>query len=173
METFLKKGGLHRIGAKFMSNLIFRALLSGLRWESIIRVLGLRERAEGIGDGNAEGYRYTIVQRGDEILIILPDYQPREKCLEMARKILSKLAPKSRICVAKMGYASSHCNYCLEPTPLPYRCYRCDGWYCESHRLPEKHNCLEEKKKAEKLTGKIKPKKEEKKEIVVAAVPCG
>lgn len=110
-----------------MSNLIFRALLSGLRWEAIMHILGLRERVKGIGDGNVEDYRYTFVQRGDEILIILPDYQPREKCLEAARKILLKLAPKSVVRVAKMGYASYHCNYCLETTPLPYRCYRCEG----------------------------------------------
>ena len=156
-----------------MSNLIFRALLSGLRWESVIHKLGLHERAEGIGDGNVEGYRYTIVQRGDEILIVLPDYEPREKCLEVARKILLKLAPKSVVRVAKMGYASSHCNYCLEPTPLPYRCYRCEGWYCESHRLPEKHNCPEGNKKAEKVIERVKPKEEKREEIVVTEIPCG
>jgi len=156
-----------------MSNLIFRALLSGLRWESVIRELGLRQRAEGIGDGNVEDYRYTIVQRGDEILIILPDYQPREKCLEVAKKILLKLAPKSVVRVAKMGHASSHCNYCLEPTPLPYRCHRCEGWYCESHRLPEKHNCPGGKEKEEKVVERIKPKKERRKEIVIAEIPCG
>jgi len=157
-----------------MSNLIFRALLSGLRWEDIIRVLGLRERVRCIGDGNIDGYRYTIVQRGNEILIVLPDYQPREECLEVARKILSKVAPKYEIQVVKMGYASSHCNYCLKPTPLPYRCYRCEGWYCESHRLPEEHNCPGGEGRVEGVVHSIKLKKEEKKkEIVVTEVPCG
>jgi len=157
-----------------MSNLIFRALLSGLRWETIVRVLGLRERVKGIGDGRAEGYRYTIVQRGDEILIILPDYESREKCEEVAKKILSQLAPKSEIQVATMGYASSHCNFCLKPTPMPYHCHRCEGWYCESHRLPEKHNCHGEEVGKGKIVERLKPKKQEKKkEIIVAEVPCG
>ena len=157
-----------------MSNLIFRALLSGLRWEDIIRVLGLHERSRGIGDGDIEGYRCIIIQHGDEIHIVLPDYEPREKCLEAVRKILSKLAPKFEIHVATTGYASSHCNYCLKPTPLPYRCHRCEGWYCEGHRIPEKHNCPEGKRRIERVVERIKPKKEERKrEIVVTHVPCG
>jgi len=157
-----------------MSNLIFRALLSGLRWEAIVRVLGLNERVKGIGDGRVEGYQYMIVQRGDEILIILPDYESREKCEEVAKKILSQLAPKSEIQVATMGYASSHCNFCLKPTPMPYHCHRCGGWYCESHRLPEKHNCPGEEVGKGKIVERLKPKKQEKKkEIIIAEVPCG
>jgi len=149
-------------------------MLAGLGWEAIIRTLELRERVRGIGDGNIEGYRYTIVQRGDHILIILPDYQPREKCLEVARKILLKLAPKAEIQVATMGFASSQCNYCLNPTPLPYRCSRCGGWYCENHRLPEQHNCPGEERKVKRVAKRVKPKKEEKeKKIVVAEIPCG
>jgi hypothetical protein len=157
-----------------MSNLIFRALLSDLRWEDVVRVLGLSERVKGVGDGNIDSYRYTIVQRGDKILIVLPDYQPREKCQEAAKKILSKLAPKSEIQLVPMGYASSHCNYCLKPTPMPYRCYRCGGWYCGSHRLPEQHNCPEGKRKEEKVAKRVKPEKGEKRrKIIVAEVPCG
>lgn len=157
-----------------MSNLIFRALLSGLRWESLIRILGLQERVKGMGDGKVEGYRYTIVQRGDEILIILPDYAPKEKCQEVAKKILSQLAPKSKIRFATMGYASSHCNFCLKPTPLPHHCHRCEGWYCESHRLPEKHNCPDGKEKGERAVKRIKPKREKEKEkVVVTEIPCG
>lgn len=175
MKMFLKRAEFHKSeGISLMSNLIFRALLSGVCWKDIIRVLGLRERVRRIGDGNIEGYRYTIIQHGDEISIVLPDYQPREKCLEVARKILSKLAPKSEIHVALMGYASSYCNYCLKSTPLPYRCNRCEGWYCESHRLPEYHNCPEGKKKIERVVERVKPRKEKKKkEIVVVQVPCG
>jgi len=157
-----------------VSNLIFRALLSGLSWEMVARLLGLRERVRGIGDGKVGGYRYTIVQRGDEILIVLPDYAPREKCQEVAKKILSQLAPKSKIRVATMSYASSHCNFCLESTPMPYHCHRCGGWYCESHRLPEKHNCPGEEEKTREIAERLKPKKrEKKKEVIVAEVPCG
>ncbi len=140
----------------------------------IIRVLGLRERVKGIGDGNVEGYRYTIVQRGNEILIVLPDYTSREECHEVAKKILSQLAPKSEIRVATIGYASAHCNFCLKSTSMPYHCHRCRGWYCESHRLPEKHNCPEEEEKTEKTVERLKPQKQEKKkEIIIAEVPCG
>lgn len=157
-----------------MSNLIFRALLSGLSWEMITRALELHERVKGIGDGKIEEYQYTIVQRGDEILIVLPNYAPREKCQEVAKKILSQLAPKSKIRVATMGHASSHCNFCLKSTPMPYHCRRCGGWYCESHRLPEKHNCPDEEEKTRKIAERLKPKKrEKKKEVIVAEVPCG
>jgi len=157
-----------------MSNLIFRAMLSRITWEEIIRLLGLRERTKGIGDGKIDGQRYTVVQRGSEVSIVLPDYEPREKCLEMVKKILLRIAPKSTIEVATVGYASSHCNYCLQPTPLPYQCSRCEEWYCQDHRLPEEHNCPEGKRKTEKIVRRIKPKKEEKKkEIVVAEIPCG
>jgi len=145
-----------------------------IAWEEIIRRLDLRERTKGIGDGKIEGQRYTVVQRGDEISIVLPDYEPREKCLEIVKKILLKIAPKSTIEVATVGHASSHCNYCLQPTPLPYKCSRCEEWYCQEHRLPEKHNCPEEKRKIEKIIQRIKPKRgEKKKEIVVAEIPCG
>jgi len=137
------------------------ALLSGLTWEAIVRMLDLRERSEGVGDGKVEDYRYTIIQRGDKISIVLPEYQPQEKCFEVVEKIVSKLDPKAAVQVVKMGNASSFCNYCLKQTSLPYRCYRCNGWYCENHRLPEKHNCPGGKGKAEKVVQQIKPKKRE------------
>jgi len=159
-----------------MSNRIFRALLSGIPWDQVVRGLDLQERARGIGDGRIRGYRYTVVQRGDEILIVLPDYQPRDECLEEAKRILSRLAPRAEIKTVAMGYASSHCNHCLKPVPLPYRCYRCGGWYCEEHRLPERHNCPGEKGKEEvgRVGESTKPKREkEKREILVAEVPCG
>jgi predicted nucleic acid binding AN1-type Zn finger protein len=148
-------------------------MLSQVAWEEIIRLLGLRERTKGIGDGKIEGHPYTVVQRGNEISIVLPDYEPREKCLEMVKKILLRIAQKSTIEVATVGHASSHCNYCLQPTPLPYQCSRCEGWYCQEHRLPEKHNCPEEKRKTERIIRRIKPKREEKKKVVVAEIPCG
>ena len=159
-----------------MSNLVFVALLSGVSWESIVRMLDLRERAKGVGDGSVEGHRYTIIQRGERISIVLPDPQPQEKCLEAAKKIYSRLAPESAVQIVTMGHASSHCNYCLKPTPLPYRCYRCKGWYCESHRLPEQHNCPG-KGGAEKVVERVGPEKSEmkdkKSEIVVLEAPCG
>jgi hypothetical protein len=157
-----------------MSNLIFRAMLSQIAWKEIVRLLGLRERTKGIGDGKIDGQQYTVVQRGNEVSIVLPDYEPREKCHEQVKKILLKIAPKSTIEIATVGYASSHCNYCLQPTPLPYQCSRCEEWYCQDHRLPEEHNYPEGKRKTEKIVKRIKPKREEKKkEIVAAEIPCG
>jgi len=154
------------------------SMLSGLYWESIVRTLDLHERTKGVGDGSIEGYRYIIIQRGDEVLLVLPDYQPREKCLEAAKKIFSRLAPESAVQIVGIGHASSHCNFCLMQTPLPYRCHRCDGWFCESHRLPEEHNCPGENGKAEKVLERIRfkikrEKKERKREIIVVEAPCG
>lgn len=157
-----------------MSNLIFRVFLTGIPWKTIIRRLGLNERARGVGDGKVEGYPYTLIHRDDEILLVLRDYEPREKCQEVAKKLLSRLMPKSEIEIVTIGYASSQCNYCLKPTPLPYKCYRCAGWYCEAHRLPEKHKCPDGKQKAERTAKRIKPKKEKEKEkVIVTEIPCG
>ncbi len=158
-----------------MSNLVFTALFSEIDWETIVHMLELRERTKGIGDGVIEGYRYIISKRGDKISVILPDYEPREKCYEVVKNLFSKLAPKTTIQIMTLGHASSHCNYCLQPTPLPYRCYRCSGWYCEGHRLPERHNCPGDKRMAEKAV--VQPRegdeKEKKSETVVVEVPCG
>ncbi len=156
-----------------MSNLIFLALLSGVPWETIVRRLELNERAKGVGDGKVEGYRYTIIHRNDEIRIILPDYEPREKCKDVAKKLLLKLMPKSEIEVATFGYASSHCNYCLKPTSLPYRCYRCRGWYCKIHRLPERHNCPNGKEGEAAVLRRVKSKKEKREKVIITEIPCG
>lgn len=157
-----------------MSNLIFRALLSGVPWETIIRRLELNERAKGVGDGKIEDHRYTIIQRGDEILVVLPDSETREKCQKMAKKLLSKILPQSEIEIATLGYASTHCNYCLELTSLPYKCYRCHGWYCRTHRLPEEHNCPNGEGKDEGAAKQIEPKREKTTEkVVVTEIPCG
>jgi len=74
-----------------------------------------------------------------------------------------------------MGYASTHCNYCLESTPLPYRCLRCGGWYCQDHRLPEDHNCpgSGEAKAVVREVVKMREKEKEKKEVIAVEVPCG
>ena len=33
------------------------------------------------------------------------------------------------------------CNYCEKEILLPFKCKFCGGYFCEEHRLPEKHNC--------------------------------
>lgn len=35
----------------------------------------------------------------------------------------------------------TECLYCGSQADLPFRCQYCDGVYCESHRLPEAHDC--------------------------------
>ena len=85
-----------------------------LGWADILQRLSLTERVSGIVDGNIDGCRYSIIQRGDRIYILLPDYSPREKCREVAEKILKILNPEAEIKVADIGYVSTHCNYCLE-----------------------------------------------------------
>ena len=159
-----------------MSNMIFVASLI-LGWSSIVEILKLRERAKSIGDGTIDGYRYTLVQREDQIYVELPNY-PREKCEEIIRKLLQKLRPDAEIKLTTLGYVSSHCNYCLTPGGMLHKCHRCGGWYCNEHRLPEQHNCPEDRAaKTSEATARRKPRrekaKEEKELVVVSRVPCG
>ena len=35
----------------------------------------------------------------------------------------------------------SECEQCGKPVFLPFRCWRCDGFFCYHHRLPENHKC--------------------------------
>jgi len=67
-----------------MSNMIYLvALLLG--WNEIVEVLRLRERTRGVGDGTIDGHIYTLIQRGDQIYIELPDY-PKGKCEEIVER---------------------------------------------------------------------------------------
>jgi len=156
--------------------MIFLASLL-LNWSEIVRLLSLREREKGVGDGAVEGHKYTVVQRGDEIYIVLPDY-PRERCEDVVKKLLRKLRPDAEIQIGSVGHASSHCNFCLTSTPFPYRCHRCGGWYCGEHRLPERHNCPSGPSEAviqrtqRKEEEKKKETREKKEKIVAVQVPC-
>jgi len=155
-----------------MSNMIFLASLI-VDWSDIVRLLNLRERERGVGDGAVEGHRYTVVQRGDEIYIALPDYL-RNRCKSTVKKLLQKLKPDAEIKVSPIGYASSRCNYCLASSSLTFRCHRCGGWYCSEHRLPERHNCPGESGKlAVERVQRKEEEKREKEKIVAVQVPCG
>lgn len=148
-----------------------------LSWSEIARILGLRERVKGVGDGTVEGHNYTIIQRGDEIYIVLPDY-PRDRCEDLVKELLKRLRPDAEVRIGAIGYASTHCNYCFVSLPLPYRCRRCGGWYCSEHRLPERHNCPAGGVEAfaqrrERRMEERKRETQEKKERVVAVqLPC-
>ena len=147
-----------------------------LGWSEIARLLRLRERIPGVGDGTIEGHRYTVIQRGNEIYVILPDH-PRDKCEEMVRRILQRLRPDAEIKIDSVGYASGHCNYCLASFSLTYRCHRCGGWYCSEHRLPERHNCpnggtgIGTRRQQPKETRRTK-EKAKKEEIIAVQLPC-
>jgi len=148
-----------------------------LSWSEIARLLNLRERVPGVGDGITEGHRYTVIQREDEIYVVLPDH-PRDKCEEIVKRILQRLKPDAEIKISSIGYASGHCNYCLSASSLTYRCHRCGGWYCSEHRLPERHNCPNgeggrvSRRQQLKKTGVHKEKKEKKEEVVAVQLPC-
>jgi hypothetical protein len=156
--------------------MIFLASLL-LNWSEIVRLLSLKEREKGVGDGSVEGHKYTVAQRGGEVYIVLPDY-PRERCESIVKKLLQKLKPDAEIKISSIGYASSHCNYCLASFSLTYRCHRCGGWYCVEHRLPEKHNCPDEgrgsvaKRTQRKETSRKEQNKEKKEEIIAVRLPC-
>jgi len=156
-----------------MSNMIFLASML-LSWSEIARILGLRERTRGVGDGRIDGHSYTVVQQGDKIYIVLPDY-PRERCEEVVKKLLRMLRPEVEIQIGSVGRVSSHCNYCLTPVSFPYRCHRCAGWYCDEHRLPERHNCpggLDEVATERVQVKGEEGRKESREKIVVVQVPC-
>jgi hypothetical protein len=36
----------------------------------------------------------------------------------------------------------SRCDYCGKETALPFTCQHCGGKFCEEHRLPPNHTCV-------------------------------
>jgi len=36
----------------------------------------------------------------------------------------------------------SRCDHCGKETALPFTCQHCGGKFCEEHRLPPNHNCV-------------------------------
>ena len=163
-----------------MSNLVF-LVMTALLWNEIVNRLRLDERAKDIGDGIMDGIKYSIIRRKNKMYIIIPDPAPKEKCREVAGKILKTLTPEANIRIEEVGYASSHCNYCLEKKALLNKCHRCQRSYCKDHRLPEKHNCpgTGNAKVMYRLTnsqsdnGKNDRKHQHKEEIVALEIPCG
>ncbi|MEM2876090.1 MAG: zinc finger AN1 domain-containing stress-associated protein [Candidatus Bathyarchaeia archaeon] len=156
-----------------MSNTIFFVVLEGLLWNNIVSKLNLSERSENIGDGvTEEGYRFSLIKRGNNIYLILPDY-PEDECEEVARRIVETLVGQMAT-VQVFGYYSAFCNYCLAQTSLPFKCRRCGGWYCNEHRLPEMHNCPGSSL-SRIIAQKIYKQKsvEDKKAVLISKSPCG
>ncbi|MEM3586205.1 MAG: zinc finger AN1 domain-containing stress-associated protein [Candidatus Jordarchaeaceae archaeon] len=174
-----------------MSNLIFQALINGLTqtiFQNFASELTFKMRARNIAQGSVEhkGHRVDVflIMEGEKLSIILPDNSIlKDDCEQIAKKILlalyASLGKKIRleeIVVTRFGYASGICNYCLIVIPLAYKCRRCGGFYCEEHRLPEKHNCPRGKEgeiTSKNITGVEKPHKGKMGEIILSEVPCG
>jgi len=158
-----------------MSNIIFLATLV-LSWETITSILKLRIRTRGIGDGSLDGYDFTVIQRDDQIYIELPNC-PHEKCEHIVKKLLQMLKPDADIRVTSLGYVSTHCNYCLVPDAMLHKCHRCDGWYCNNHRLPEQHSCPGDRfgRTTQGIGGGEQHGQHENQgqQILVSRVPCG
>ena len=140
-----------------MSGLIFSLLLGAVSFSLLTSLfrgeLGFREVAEGRGWHGfvREGGHIVEVfvrREGEHVQFILPDRSiPEEVCRRVVEKLSAKLyalvkgeeLPPERVQV--VGPSHSFCHYCLKPVALPFRCNRCGGYYCEEHRLPERHNC--------------------------------
>lgn len=173
-----------------MSGILFSLILGGmslkLLHDLMTRELGLRELASGGWRGyTREGQHNVEVHinvKGDEIFFLLPDKSiPEEICHQVVKRLAAKLhalvsqkemPPET---VEIVGPANAFCHYCLDSVYLPYRCHRCGGYFCEEHRLPEKHDCpgdLEEKEGAA-VKKPEEPKEEKEKKIIVRVVACG
>jgi hypothetical protein len=139
----------------------------------MLDTLNLEERSVGIADGELEGSRYTVIQKDDRLYVVLPDHHPKEECVEIVKKLLKRLEPGSEVEVLTLGYTSTHCNYCLEPYAFPFKCHRCGGWYCQEHRLPERHDCPGLGKTVATAEYKVKEKEKKKKKVVAVELPCG
>lgn len=75
------------------------------------------------------------------------------------------------------------CEYCGKEVLLPFKCKFCGGYFCEEHRIPEKHDCpnlpkplplgsaSHPRKDPYALTKPRKREKEKKKEIIVSEGP--
>lgn len=54
------------------------------------------------------------------------------------------------------------CDFCGKGVRLAFKCKRCGGYFCDSHRIPENHNCKGLKKRPESFIDIYKPSKHKK-----------
>jgi len=173
-----------------VSGILFSLILGGMSikimHDLMTRELGLRELAAGGWRGYIREGQYNVEVhvslKGDEVLLLLPDKSiPEEVCKKVVQRLAAKLhalvslkemTPES---VEVVGPANSFCYYCLEPVYMPFRCNRCGGYFCEEHRLPEKHDCPgdQEEKEGAAIKKPEEQKEEKEKRIVVRVIACG
>lgn len=120
---------------------------------------------------------------GDRLHILLPDASiSREVCERVVRGISAKLyallenRPFRPEYVEVVGSTPSFCHYCLEEVYMPFRCHRCERYYCSEHRFPWRHDCPGGEGKVGVAVRVEKPSEEEKRvgrRLLVREVPCG
>lgn len=174
-----------------MSGMVFSLIVAGLTL-GLIRPVLLNEFAfQEYSDGSWRGtvregthsIQVQIRRRGEEIVLILPDRSiPPEVCDAVVKRlaarlyalVLNKEIPQDSVDI--LGPSNSFCNYCLEPVYMPFRCGRCGGFFCTTHRLPERHDCPGDEKTESAAHAEVPLKEEdagEEKRIVVRVVACG
>jgi len=77
-------------------------------------------------------------QKGKEIEIIDASEMPFiPRFIRNSSQSVSEEKPETKI----KSVLVSECEQCGKAVFLPFRCWRCDGFFCYDHRLPENHNC--------------------------------
>ena len=176
-----------------MSGLVFSLVLGPVIMSALIKAL--RERPEFKELKKDQGWHGSLEEDGSpvevfvkrdkkQIQFILPDRAiPEDICKKAIKKLTAELyavIEDKPIDVDIIGPSRRFCHYCLEPAKqLLFRCERCGGFYCNSHRLPEEHDCPGGEKAGIK-TGQKRETREEESEkeeetirILLQEIPCG
>ncbi|MFX1519678.1 MAG: AN1-type zinc finger domain-containing protein [Promethearchaeota archaeon] len=76
--------------------------------------------------------------KGKKIEIIDASEMPYiPRVIRTSSETVSEVKPASK----SQSVLVSECEYCGKAVFLPFRCWRCDGFFCYDHRLPENHKC--------------------------------
>lgn len=174
-----------------MSGLVFTLLLATISLGILNSILAGDLGFDTIAKGEAwhgrvrEGrwnVEVFIKRLGKELEFLLPDGSvPKEVCEKVVKRLSAKIyslimrEPFQQDYIKVVGPTPSFCYYCLESVYMPFRCYRCGGFFCGKHRLPERHNCPGgEKMKVPTLReGREEGFEKPERAIIVKKVPCG
>jgi len=176
-----------------MSGLVFTLLLAsmsiGILDSLLSGNLGLKTISRGeTWHGRIREGRWSVevfIKRlGRELQFFLPDSSvPKEVCEKVVKQLSAKiysLLKKESFqpdYVKIVGPTPSFCYYCLESVYMPFRCYRCGGFFCSRHRLPERHNCPGGEAEKTRTPSMVEVDEEiyekPKKTILVKEIPCG
>ncbi|MFX1465660.1 MAG: AN1-type zinc finger domain-containing protein [Promethearchaeota archaeon] len=77
-------------------------------------------------------------QKGKEIEIIdASEMQYIPRVIRNSSESVSEKKSETKV----KSVLVSECEQCGKAVFLPFRCWRCDGFFCYDHRLPENHDC--------------------------------